>query len=93
MGRAAGDDSTGPIEKGTTDLLAAGCGGDIIEGSQQPQTDCYVSGGIVPNLLERGVEETVEIDPRHDDSEDVRRSKEMRRRGARLTHLIKIRLS
>ena len=66
--------------KNATDLFALSDEGDVVEGTQQPQADGHVRSSIVPELLERGVEETVEIDPLHDNSQNVRRAKEMRPR-------------
>jgi hypothetical protein len=80
MWRTAGNDSVSPIKKSATNFIALSGEGDVVIGAQQPQAHRDVGCAIVPDLFKRGVEETVEINPRHDNPQHMRRSKEVRRR-------------
>ena len=47
-------------------------------GAHQPQTDRDVGNGIVPDLLERGIEQAIETHPRYHEPQHMRRSVIMR---------------
>jgi hypothetical protein len=46
--------------------------GDIVQQSQQPQADRRIICGVGANLLDRGVEHSVQVDPWQHDAQDVR---------------------
>jgi hypothetical protein len=47
--------------------------GDIVQQPQQPQADRCIVCGIGANLLDRRVEQSVQVDPGQHDAQDVRR--------------------